>query len=60
MRIFEETKDPANSLIEIPWVSRKIGSYYLPGGGAFFFRLFGAMYFTKMYRQHLKQGDGVF
>jgi hypothetical protein len=32
----------------------------LPGGGAFFFRLFGARYFIKMYREHLKQGDGVF
>jgi peptidoglycan/xylan/chitin deacetylase (PgdA/CDA1 family) len=57
---FEETDDVDNSLIEIPWVSRKVGSYYLPGGGAFFFRLFGARYFIKMYREHLKQGDGVF
>lgn len=57
---FEVTEDLANSLIEIPWVSRKVGSHYLPGGGAFFFRLFGAQYFIKMYREHLKQGDGVF
>lgn len=57
---FEETTESQNSLVEIPWVSRKFGSYYLPGGGAFFFRLFGAEYFIKMYRQHLKQGDGVF
>lgn len=48
------------SLFEIPWVSRKFGKYYLPGGGAFFFRLFGAKYFKKMYDQHLKDGDGVF
>jgi hypothetical protein len=57
---FEETKELSNSIVEIPWVSRKVGSYYLPGGGAFFFRLFGAKYFIKMYRQHLNIGDGVF
>jgi peptidoglycan/xylan/chitin deacetylase (PgdA/CDA1 family) len=48
------------SLLEIPWVSRQFGNFYLPGGGAFFFRLFGYRYFKKMYQQHLKLGDGVF
>lgn len=57
---FEETEERTNSIVEIPWVSRKIGSYYLPGGGAFFFRLFGYRYFKKMFDQHLKEGDGVF
>lgn len=57
---FEVSRGPEDSLLEIPWVSRKIGSYYLPGGGAFFFRLFGARYFINMFNQHLKQGNGVF
>lgn len=57
---FEESKDSQNSLLEIPWVSRKVGSWYLPGGGAFFFRLLGYRYFKKMFDYHLKSGDGVF
>ena len=57
---FNESTSPTNSLFEIPWVSRKVGKYTLPGGGAFFFRLFGARYFIKMYEQHLALGDGVF
>ena len=57
---FGVAKDAKNALLEIPWVSRKVGPLYLPGGGAFFFRLLGARYFIGMLRQHLKQGDGVF
>ena len=57
---FKVSRSPEDALLEIPWVGRKIGPYYLPGGGAFFFRLFGARYFTNMFRQHLKLGDGVF
>ncbi|TVL99736.1 MAG: hypothetical protein CV087_16940 [Candidatus Brocadia sp. WS118] len=57
---FEETEAKENSIFEIPWVSCKVGPYHLPGGGAFFFRLFGARYFIKMLTSHLKQGDGVF
>jgi peptidoglycan-N-acetylglucosamine deacetylase len=57
---FEVAKYQEEALLEIPWVSRKVGSLYLPGGGAFFFRLFGAKYFIRMFNQHLKAGDGVF
>lgn len=57
---FEVSDTADDSVLEIPWVSRKIGNFYLPGGGAFFFRLFGAKYFIKMYSEHLKMGDGVF
>lgn len=57
---FEVSRGPEDALLEIPWVGRNIGPYYLPGGGAFFFRLFGARYFIKMFRHHLKLGDGVF
>lgn len=57
---FELAEKQENALLEIPWVSRKVGRYYLPGGGAFFFRLFGYTYFKKMFNHHLQQGDGVF
>lgn len=57
---FNEVIENKDTIFEIPWVGRKIGKYFLPGGGAFFFRLFGAKYFKKMFRQHLKQGNGVF
>lgn len=57
---FEVARESKETLLEIPWVGRKIGSFFLPGGGAFFFRLFGARYFISMFKQHLKQGDGVF
>lgn len=57
---FEVAQGDEPALLEIPWVSRKIGNFYLPGGGAFFFRLFGTEYFIKMYQQHLQSGDGVF
>lgn len=57
---FEVLEDKENSILEIPWVSFKMGNYYLPGGGAYFFRLFGVNYFIKMFQQHLQFGDGVF
>lgn len=57
---FEISHDQTNSILEIPWVSRKIFNYNFPGGGAFFFRLFGAGYFIKMFKKHLESGDGVF
>lgn len=57
---FEVNRNSDMAILEIPWVGRKIGGFYLPGGGAFFFRLFGARYFIRMFKQHLKQGDGVF
>lgn len=57
---FEASATSDSSIFEIPWVSRKVGRFYLPGGGAFFFRLFGARYFIRMFQQHLKGGDGVF
>lgn len=57
---FEVSCSSEEALLEIPWVGRKLGSFYLPGGGAFFFRLLGVRYFSKMFKQHLKYGDGVF
>lgn len=57
---FEVAPTGDNAILEIPWTSREFGKWRLPGGGAFFFRLLGAHYFIKMYRQQLKKGDGVF
>ncbi len=57
---FEPKGNEQNAILEIPWVSRKIGKWHLPGGGAFFFRLLGCRYFKQMFHQHLKKGDGVF
>jgi peptidoglycan/xylan/chitin deacetylase (PgdA/CDA1 family) len=57
---FNETNESRGALVEIPWVSRKVGNFYLPGGGAYFFRIFGARYFRRMFNQHLKIGDGLF
>ncbi len=49
-----------DGLLEIPWPFYKVGSYLLPGGGAYFFRLLGYNYFRLMLKQRLKEGDTVF
>jgi len=52
--------ESGNALLEIPWSNLKLGKIVLPGGGAFFFRVFGLNYFKYLLNQNLKQGDTVF
>lgn len=50
----------AERILEIPWPNLKLGQFYLPGGGAFFFRVFGYQYFKYLLNQNLKLGNTVF
>jgi len=57
---FGNVSQNADDLLEIPWPYFKLGPLALPGGGAFFFRLFGSSYFKKLLNQTLQCGDTVF
>ena len=49
-----------DGLMELPWSYYKINNIFLPGGGAFFFRLFGEKYFKSVIKNCLKRGDTMF
>jgi peptidoglycan-N-acetylglucosamine deacetylase len=53
--------NPDSELLEMPWSNFKLTRrLILPGGGAFFFRLFGYNYFKYVLRRSLKEGDTMF
>jgi len=47
-------------IMELPWSNCKLFNYYLPGGGSFFFRLLGRLYFKFLLNQQLALGDTMF
>lgn len=58
-----ENLSPENadtSLVELPWCYFKMYPFVFPGGGAFFYRAFGNMYFNILLNQCLKKGDTMF
>lgn len=50
----------SNAILEIPWPYLKFMNFAFPGGGAYFFRLFGYNYFKTLINQTLKTGDTIF
>lgn len=52
--------NPNSKLIQLPWSYFKLGNFILPGGGAFFYRSLGNLYFNKVIQQCLKKGDTMF
>ncbi|TAL62392.1 MAG: DUF3473 domain-containing protein [Bacteroidetes bacterium] len=49
-----------STIVELPWSYLKTGPFYLPGGGAFFYRALGNSYFNILLSQCLKMGDTMF
>jgi len=49
-----------SSIVELPWSYGKAGPLTVPGGGAFFYRVFGNTYFNVLLNQCLTRGDTMF
>lgn len=47
-------------IVELPWSNYKLGPFYFPLGGAFFYRLAGNIYFKQGLKQNLRRGDTQF
>jgi peptidoglycan/xylan/chitin deacetylase (PgdA/CDA1 family) len=49
-----------SKVLELPWSNLRIFNLFLPGAGAFFFRVFGLTFFKILIRRNLKYGDTMF
>ncbi|MHC4761894.1 MAG: polysaccharide deacetylase family protein [Planctomycetota bacterium] len=53
-------KERESKILELPWSTLKIFKFILPGGGAFFFRVFGLTFFKILLSRNLRHGDAMF